>query len=41
MIQNLCDLEQALLSTERIRDYTDAPVEAPAIIPDYRPPSKW
>ncbi|GAU91810.1 hypothetical protein RvY_03999-3 [Ramazzottius varieornatus] len=41
MVQNLCDLEYSLLSTERIRDYTEAPVEAPAIVPDNRPPPKW
>ncbi|GAU87187.1 hypothetical protein RvY_00074-4 [Ramazzottius varieornatus] len=41
LVQNLCDLEQSLLSTERIRDYSDAPIEAPAVIPDNRPPPKW
>ncbi|GAU94483.1 hypothetical protein RvY_06252-2 [Ramazzottius varieornatus] len=40
-MQNLCDMEHALLSIQRLRDYADAPVEAPAIIADYRPPSKW
>lgn len=37
----LAQLELDFNSVERIAEYLDAPQEAPAIIPDRRPPAFW
>lgn len=34
-------LENKIISVERIRQYTNLPQEAPSIIPENRPPSDW
>ncbi|XP_055333700.1 LOW QUALITY PROTEIN: multidrug resistance-associated protein 1-like [Paramacrobiotus metropolitanus] len=39
--QNMCDLENALISVERLYEYSNTPVEAPAIVANNRVPSKW
>ena len=38
---NLCNLENKIISVERIQQYTNIPSEAPLVIPDSRPPKQW
>ncbi|KAH6587360.1 hypothetical protein BASA50_001289 [Batrachochytrium salamandrivorans] len=40
-VRNLSWLEMSMNSVERINEYLSIEQEAPAIIPDHRPPSNW
>ena len=35
------ELETNIVSVERIKEYIDEPIEAPAILPNNRPPKDW
>ncbi|XP_055348777.1 multidrug resistance-associated protein 1-like [Paramacrobiotus metropolitanus] len=39
--QNMGDLKNAMISIERLYEYSHTPVEAPAIVANNRAPSKW
>ncbi|XP_055333699.1 multidrug resistance-associated protein 1-like [Paramacrobiotus metropolitanus] len=39
--QNMCDLQNALLSVERLHEYSNTPTEAPTVVPNNRMPSRW
>lgn len=41
MIWNLCNVENKMISVERILQYTKIPSEAPLIIPNSEPPLEW
>ncbi|KAI4294946.1 hypothetical protein MLD38_040781 [Melastoma candidum] len=41
VIWNLCNMENKIISVERILQYTNIPSEPPLVIEDTRPPSSW
>jgi ATP-binding cassette subfamily C (CFTR/MRP) protein 3 len=41
MVRMTSELETNIVSVERIKEYTETPTEAPAIIKSNRPPSDW
>lgn len=36
-----CNLENKMVSVERIRQFTNIPSEAPSIVPERRPAANW
>ncbi|XAR64440.1 Xenobiotic-transporting ATPase [Bertholletia excelsa] len=41
VVWNLCNVENKMISVERILQFTNVPSEAPLVIEDCRPESKW
>lgn len=41
IIWNLCNVENKMISVERILDFTKLPSEAPLVIQDYKPELNW
>ena len=41
MVRMSCDLEANIVAVERAKEYTHIKTEAPAIIPENRPPKSW
>ncbi|XP_071797862.1 multidrug resistance-associated protein 1-like [Asterias amurensis] len=41
MVRSTCNLETNIVAVERVEEYCSSPTEAPAIIEDKRPPTKW
>lgn len=41
VIWNLCNVENKMISVERILQFTKIPSEAPLVIEDYRPKPEW
>ena len=41
VLQYSCDLESSIVAVERVKEYSEIPTEAPAIIDDCRPPDDW
>ncbi|KAI4305508.1 hypothetical protein L6164_028870 [Bauhinia variegata] len=41
VIWNLCNVENKMISVERILQFTNIPSEAPLIVQDYRPEPEW
>jgi ATP-binding cassette subfamily C (CFTR/MRP) protein 1 len=41
MVRMVVDLENYIVSVERLQEYTDCPQEAPAVVPGNRPQRSW
>jgi ABC-type multidrug transport system fused ATPase/permease subunit len=41
MVRQSCEIETNIVSVERIKEYIELPQEAPADIPNTRPPASW
>jgi ATP-binding cassette, subfamily C (CFTR/MRP), member 1 len=41
MVRQSCEIETNIVSVERLKEYTEVPQEAPAVIPNNTPPSAW
>ena len=41
VLQYSCDLESSIVAVERVKEYSEIPTEAPAIVDDCRPPDDW
>ncbi|KAJ3330036.1 hypothetical protein HDU93_000672, partial [Gonapodya sp. JEL0774] len=41
MVRQSCEIETNIVSVERLREYSELPLEAPYEIPDRRPPTDW
>ena len=41
LLQMACELESKIIAVERVKEYSETPTEAPAIIENRRPPDDW
>ena len=41
VLQHSCNLESSIVAVERVKEYSEIPTEAAAIIDDCRPPDDW
>ena len=41
LLQHSCNLESSIVAVERVKEYSEIPTEAPAIVEDRRPPDDW
>ena len=41
VLQNTCELESSFIAVERVKEYSETTMEAPAKSDDHRPPDDW